>query len=319
MFDWIRGKQRNRRFSGERHHLLDVKLRTSQVRARRWRVLGGFALAIAVLLGIWRGGVCLLNVLIYRNEAFAIQHIEVETDGVLTQETIRQWARVNIGQNLMALDLTWVQHNLETQPPIQFAAVERVLPRTLKLTVNERVPVAQSILSIPRPGGGADQAIYDFDEDGYAMQPLDPGWRTAPPDPNEKLPILLNVPVSEVQLGHQTESPQIRGALQLISELGHSQMGGMVELTSINVGVPEILQATTSQGAAITFSLNHFDNQLRRWRLISDQFHQWGRAITWLDLSIANNLPVCSVALNSLPALPPPQPGHTPRPRKKHV
>jgi hypothetical protein len=122
---------------------------------------------------------------------------------------------------------------------------------------------------------------------------------------------------NEVQLGRQTESPQIRGALQLISELGHSPMAGMVELTHINVGVPEILQVTTSQGAEIVFSLNQFDVQLRRWRLICDQYQKWGRTITWLDLSIANNLPVRSVALNgapplSLPPIPPP-------PKKKHV
>ena len=39
---------------------------------------------------------------------------------------------VRTGQNLMALDLTRVQRDLEIQPPIQFAAVERVLPHTLE-------------------------------------------------------------------------------------------------------------------------------------------------------------------------------------------
>jgi hypothetical protein len=212
-----------------------------------------------------------------------------------------------------------VQRNLEMQPPIQFAAVERVLPRTLKLTVNERDPVAQTMITQRRPDGAVEQDIYDFDADGYAMQPLDPGWRATPPAAGERLPILLDVPACDVQLGRQTESPQIRGALQLISELDHSPMAGMVEMKTINIGVPEILQVTTSQGAQITFSLNRFDAQLRRWRLICDQFQKWGRAITWLDLSIDNNLPVCSVALNAMPALPEPLPGKTPRTKKKHV
>ena len=93
----------------------------------------------------------------------------------------------------------------------------------------------------------------------------------------------------------------------------------MVELQSINVAVPEILQVTTSQGAQVTFSLNHFDAQLRRWRLIYDQYQKWGRAIAWLDLSISNNLPVRWVALNGLPPVPPPQPAKPPHPKKKHV
>ena len=62
------------------------------------------------------------------------------------------------------------------------------------------------------------------------MQPLDPRWRTAPPPAGERLPILVNVPAADAQLGRQTESPQIRAALQLISEFDHSPMAGMAEL-----------------------------------------------------------------------------------------
>jgi cell division septal protein FtsQ len=318
MFDLIKRKRRNRRF-GEREHVLDVKLRTSQARVARMRVFGTVLGVVILLVAAWRGGVWLLDYLVYKNEAFAIQQIDVQTDGVLTSETIRHWAMVRTGQNLLALDLTRVQRDLEMQPPIQFAAVERVLPHTLRLVINERQPVAQAIITMARPDGSLEQGVYDFDEDGCTMQPLDPSWRTSPPPAGERLPILLNVPAAEVQLGRQTESPQIRGALQLVSELDHSPMAGMVELKSINVGIPEILQATTSQGAQITFSLNHFDVQLRRWRQISDQFQKWGRAITWLDLSIANNLPVSTVVLNGAPIRPAPQPGKPPRTKKKHV
>jgi cell division septal protein FtsQ len=318
MFDWIRGRRRNRRFA-ERGHLLGVKLRAGQARAARLRVCAAIAAVVLALAAAWRGGLWLLDRLVYKNDAFAIQQIEVQTDGVLTSEAIRRWAMVKAGQNLMALDLARVQRDLELQPPIQFAAVERVLPRTLKLSINERQPVAQTLLTPGRAGGGVEQAVYDFDEDGCAMPPLDPRWRAAPPPAGERLPILVDVPAGDVQLGRQTESPQIRGALQLISELDHSPMAGMVEIKSINVGVPEILQVTTSQGAQITFSLNHFDAQLRRWRLIRDQFQKWGRAITRLDLSIANNLPVCSVALNGAPSSPPPKPDKPPRTKGKHV
>jgi cell division septal protein FtsQ len=318
MFDWIGGRRRNRRF-GERVHLLDVKLRASQARAARLRVFGAGVAVVFSLVAAWRGGQWLLDSLIYKNDAFAIQQIEVQTDGVLTSETIRRWAMVRTGQNLMALDLARVQRDLEMQPPVQFAAVERVLPRTLKLSVTEREPVAQTLLTLGRADGGVEQVIFDFDEDGYTLKPLDPRWRATPPPAGERLPILVDVPAGEVQLGRQTESPQIRGALQLISELDHSPMAGMVELHSINVGVPEILQVTTSQGAQITFSLNHFDAQLRRWRLIHDQFQKWGRTITSLDLSISNNLPVCSVVLNGAPPSQPPQPAKPPRTKKKHV
>ncbi len=111
MIDWLRGKRRNRRF-GEREHVLDVKLRTSRARAARLRVFGVGAAVVLSLAAAWRGGQWLLDRLIYKNDAFAIEHIEVQTDGVLTSETIRRWAMVKTGENLMALDLARVQAQL---------------------------------------------------------------------------------------------------------------------------------------------------------------------------------------------------------------
>jgi cell division septal protein FtsQ len=321
MLPWFKRKKRNRRF-GEREHALDVKLRTSQARAARLRIFGlgaSFVFSVIVIgFVMWRGGEWLLDCLIYKNEAFSIQQIDVQTDGVLTADAIRHWAMVRTGENLMGLDLMRVKHDLEMQPPIQFVAVERDLPHTLKLIVNEREPVAQTIVQQAGPGGVMEQAIYDFDADGYAMVPLDPRWRSSPPPASEKLPILIGVSASDVQLGRQTDSMQIRAALHLLSEFDHSPMTGLAELQRVNVAVPEILQINTSQGAEITFSLSQFDMQLRRWRIIYDQYQKWGKAIVSLDLSIANNLPVRWVAAGGVPALP--AKTSTPsRIRRKHV
>jgi len=218
----------------------------------------------------------------------------------------------------MALDLMSVKRDLEMQPPIEFVAVERILPGTLKLNVSEREPIAQTIVTFGHPGGGLTQGIYDFDQDGYTMKPLDPRWRTAPPSADERLPILVGVQAGDVQLGRPSESPQIQAALRLLLEFDHSPMAGMVELERINVSTPEVLQVTTSQGAEVTFSLSHFDTQLRRWRLIYDQYQKWGKAIVSLDLSIANNLPVRWVAASNVPPVPPRAAKPT-RTKRKHV
>ncbi|HEV7925907.1 MAG TPA: FtsQ-type POTRA domain-containing protein [Verrucomicrobiae bacterium] len=321
MFAWLKRKSKNRR-SQEREQVLDVKLRTSQTRAAKMRMAGVgmtviFCVALVALV-LWRGGKWVLDGLIYENDAFAIQQIEVQTDGVLTPETIRAWARVRPGQNLMALDLLRVKRDLESQPPIQFVAIERVLQHTLKITVNEREPVAQTMVTQVHAGGATDVAVYDFDEDGYVMRPLDPRWRTVLPAANERLPILMGVPASEPHPGKQITSAQIRAALALVGAFDHSPMTGLVEIERIDVSQPDILKVITSQKAEITFSLSHFDTQLRHWRLIYDQFQRSGQAIASLDLSISNNLPVHLVAAASVPPVAPRalQPS---RPKRKHV
>ncbi len=306
---WFKRKSQNRRFI-EREELLDVKLRSDQVRSGRLRLLGvGLSITLSVVavgLICWRGGLFLLNHFIYQNQAYAIQQIEVQTDGILSADAIRGWAMVKTGENLLALDLMRVKSDLEAQPCVQFVAVERVLPSTLKLRISEREPVAQTVAGHARPDGEYEQVVYHFDEAGYTMKPLDPKLQSQQPAvPYDRLPMLLGVQVNELQPGKRAESPQIRAALALLTEFDRSPMSGMVELERINVGSPEILVVTTSQGAEITFSLSQFDLQFRRWRAIYDQYQKWGRAIATLDLSISNNLPVRWVAANTVQPIPP--------------
>jgi cell division septal protein FtsQ len=142
---WFKRKQKNRRY--DRPQLLDVKLRSSQTRAARVRLAGmGISIAFAlivILFVLWRGGEWVLNRMVYDNDAFAIKEVEVQTDGVIAPEHFRRWSLVKPGQNLLALDLMRVKRDLELIPLIQSATVERVLPRTLRLRIVEREPIAQ--------------------------------------------------------------------------------------------------------------------------------------------------------------------------------
>jgi cell division septal protein FtsQ len=305
-------KRRNRR-NNERAELLDVKLRTSQTRANRMRLLGiGLAVVFSITLGafiVWRGGVWVLDKLIYKNEAFAVRNVEVQTDGVLSPTVIRYWSGVRPNQNLLALDLLKVKHNLELQPTIEFVAVERVLPHTIKLRITERDPIAETVVG---------QATYHLDAEGYVVKPLDPHWRAVPLSAPEHLPVIVGLTAPELQPGSQIDNIQARAALKLLAQFEHSPMVRLVELQKVNITSPEILQVTTSQGAEITFALDHFETQLRRWRLIYDQYQKWGKAIASLDLSIANNLPVRAVASNQVQPLTPKTLKPT-RAKKKHV
>jgi cell division septal protein FtsQ len=308
MFRWLH-PNRNRRYR-EREFVLDVKMRTRQMRVARWRATGvglGVVMALALFaLVFWRGERWLLDDAVFDNPAFAIQRVDVRTDGVIAPAVIRRWALVRPGQNLFALDLMRVKRDLEMYSPIAGVCVERVLPGTLRISVTERQPVAQAVTLEPRRGGGFNAVIHDFDETGVVMQPLDPACRLTPAPTNEFLPALIGVPAKDLNSGRQAESPQVLAALRLLTELDRSPMAGLVELQSINVASPEVLEAATTQGARITFSLDHFDVQLRRWRDIYDHGQGEGKAIATLDLSISNHLPVRWMAAGALPPLPGP-------------
>lgn len=318
---WFRRKQKNRRMA--RGHVLDVKLRSDQVRASRVR-LG--ALTFGVLFGtvfglyvLWLAGEWALNRLVYENRAFAIQQIDVQTDGVISTDQLRRWAGVKADENLLALDLARVKRDLELVPLISSVSVERVLPRTLRIRVTEREGVAQ--VNVPRlkPLGGVEFSAFHLDPEGYVMLPLDPRQRTTPLNqPEDPLPLLRGVNGSELQPGRCVESPQVQAALRLISEFAYSPMAGLVDLRRIDVGSPEVLVVTTGQGSEVTFGLHDLERQVRRWREIHDMGQSMKRSIATLDLAVTNYIPARWLEPNALPPVAPKLP-KTLRTKRKHV
>lgn len=306
---WYKRKQKNRRL--HRGHVLDVKLRSDQVRATRARMAtiacGGLFGTVLGLYLLWCAGAWALDTFVYRNSTFAIRTIDVRTDGVIAPEQLRQWSGVKPGANLVALDLAAVKRNLELVSTVDSVSIQRVLPQTLKIRITERVPVAQ----VNVPSGGAAGAIalsvFQLDADGVVMRPLDPAARTMPLGQiMAPLPVVTGLNVYQLQVGRRVESAQVQSALQLIRAFEHSPMAGLVDLRRIDVASPQVVVVTTEQGSEITFGLDNIDQQLRRWRQIYDLGQRLRKNIATADLAVENNVPVRWMEM-----VPPSPPGNT--------
>jgi cell division septal protein FtsQ len=305
---WFRREQKNRRLS--RRRVLDVKLRSSQVRAARTRLA---AVALGIIFGtvfglylLWCMGEWALDKFVYKNSEFAIRQIEVRTDGVIAPDQLRRLSLVKPGENLIALDLAAVKRNLELVPTVGSVSVERILPRTLQIRVTERRPVVQ--VNVPRVAttGGITVSVFQLDADGYVMQPLDPRLCVIPlSQMSGQLPVIVGLNMYELQPGRRVELPQVLAALQLVAAFDHSPMAGFVDLRRIDVSSPGVVVATTEQGSRITFSLDNLDRQLRRWREIYDLGQRMNKAIVTLDLAVSNNVPVRWMEASTLPVTAP--------------
>jgi cell division septal protein FtsQ len=305
---WLKREQKNRRMS--RGHVLDVKVRSDQARATRVRLATGvFAVVFGTLFGLylfWRCGEWALTRFIYENPDFAIEQIDVQSGGNISDDQLRRWSGVRLGQNLIALDLAAVKRNLEMASAIESASVERVLPHMLKIRITERAAVAQ--VDVPRATGATDIAIsvFQLDANGYVMQPLDPRQSMVSlAQMSSSLPVLSGVSVWQLQPGHRLQTPETLAALKLLAAFQHSPMAGLVELQRVDVSSPRVFVVTTVQGSEITFGLDHLDEQLARWREIYDLGQRMNKTIASVDLAVANNVPVRWTEKISAPTLPP--------------
>jgi cell division protein FtsQ len=293
---WFKREHKNRRLN--RGHVLDVKLRSEQVRVTRIRMaIMAVSIPAFTVFGLylfWRTGEWALDKFVYENAEFAIQRVEVQTDGVIAPDQLRSWSGVKPGANLIALDLASVKRNLEFWPVVGSVSIERILPRTLKIRVTERKPIAQ--VNMPRATGvnGVVISVFQLDADGVVMQPLDPRSNVISLSQmkDSRLPVITGLNVSQLQPGHSVTLPQARAALQLISVFGRSPMAGLVDLRHIDVSAPGVVVVTTGQGGEITFGLQNLEQQLGRWREIYDLAQGRNKVIVSLDLAVANNVPL---------------------------
>lgn len=319
---WFKREQKNRRLN--RGHVLDVKVRSDQANAARTRLA---SIALGVTLGtvfglylFWRAGEWALDKFVYENSTFAIQNIEVQTDGVIAPEELRRWTNVKPGANLIALDLASVKRNLELVSSIDSVSVERVLPCTLKVRVTERVPVAQVNVPVADASGGIAVSVFQLDQNGFVMKPLDPRLCVIPlSQMSAELPAVTGLNGYQLQPGHRVESPQAQAALQLIGAFDHSPMAGLVDLRHVDVSSPGVVVATTGQGAEITFALENLEQQLARWRKIYDLGQSMNKAIASADLAVSNNVPVRWTTASIVPGTTPIIKSNPAKNRRKNV
>lgn len=317
---WFRRSPQNRKL--RRENVLDVKLWSREVRRARLTLvstaLAGALGTVGALYVIWCAGDWALRTLVYENRAYAIEHLDVQTDGVLPIEWLSQWAGVKAGENLLALNLYRVQRDLELMPLVRQASVQRVPPNVLRVRVSERVPIAEVRLPHLRAdAGGPNWASYYLDETGRVIH-LTGAWNTALAASltNPPLTQLVGIDGAELRPGRALTSTPALAALRLIAAFEHSPMSGLVELESVDVSGSSVLEVTTGQGSRITFGLERLEDQLHRWRSVHEHGQRQGKAIQSLDLSVTNNAPVVFSDLGTTP-LPPPR--NVKPSRKRHV
>lgn len=324
MMSLFSGKKNSRR--KQKREELSVKTRGGEHRARRVRFMAtlfGFSLSLflLVLLG-WKGVDFVMREAVYTNPRLAIDRIDIETDGVLSPEKIREWARVKEGDNLLAVDLARVKRDLELHPLVESAAAEKILPRQLRISVTERKPVAMVYLYY----AGTTQLKNGFDRvylDGAGMviPPLLPSERNPAADPNPSaLPALTGFNPRELRPGAFVESQQIRAALELISQYERAPVASMVEFRSIDLSSPTTLVVRVDPGTEITFAPDNFARQLARLQSTLEYARGQNRTLATLDLAVGNFVPArwLEPSTNAPAATPTVVPQNSAN-RKKHV
>jgi hypothetical protein len=316
------GKSKNRK--AERQWLLDVKSRSKPLKAFRLRMAAtAMAISTGIVLSLfvcWKGGEFLLDQYVYTNPSFALERLDIETDGIIPTEQIKAWASLKKGQNVLAMDLARIKRDLEMVPLIESASVERILPKQLIIRVREREPIARINIFAPRSSDGLLELTPIFlDEHGMVISPVLRTLNAQAFDAATRfLPTIIGFPPAAFRPGHPLQSPQVLAALKWIRCFQRSELAGRVDVRSIDVSSETSLMVSTEQGNEVSFAYHGFETQLARWRKVHDFATERRRLIASLDLAVTNYVPARWLDItNSVTPLT--RPLQTSPYRKKHV
>lgn len=258
--------------------------KTQYVRARKRKGAGSSEWTrrsvTIVLLLLVLGGVCygfkqgldwMGRMLFSENPRFEIQHLEISSDGTLTEDLIREYTGLREGANLFAVTFDDIKQNLGAVPDIESVYIERKLPNALIVNVKERVPVAQIT--------GANKSNYPYlvDRYGYVIR-----YRRSA----ATLPLIKGID-EELRLGRKVEHRDIENALKIIALCDSSNYRhSYIRIESMDVKYSDFIDMRLQGGIRVRMPRFSFETKLQNLATIIKIAIGQGRRVKDVDLTL---------------------------------
>lgn len=277
---------------------MELNVRTASIKRQRRSRVGGllWKTSIGVIV------VAFLAVTVrfasekffFKNEEYSLHHLVTHLNGVMTEEELIGITGFSEGKNIFSFDLNEANRNLAAIPEVRSVSMERVLPDTIEVGLERRMPIFLFAASGSDEAGGGEAFVPGktilCDREGVIMRPekLD--------DIYLHLPVIKGVDVTDAVPGKRLENEAMATAIRLQQAL--SELPETFNIRSIDVSKRYVAVVTDASNAHFTFgTLGNQDlpSQLDRLRKLLDHCQETGRKIDTANLMIARNTPVTFV------------------------
>lgn len=223
------------------------------------------------------------------NEEFRLSEVKLETNGEMTEGHFAELSGIDPTSSLFAIKLDEVREKLMARPGIVKAELSRRLPGTLRVKVEERVPIAWLEC---RPLGivGKDPASgLLLDENGVCF-PCEFWWE----EKAQPLPVVLvsQAKDGDVTIGKQLRHHEAKRALDLI-KLSQSRLRGADwSLPVVAVRNDYSLEVAVSTGALAVFGMYDHERQLEDLATLIQETGDSAEPMVGVNLIPKRNIPV---------------------------
>ena len=235
----------------------------------------GFALHFGIGL--------LLDHMLFQNPRYKLAKIDIEPKDHFSPYLIRQAAGLAPGENLWALDLPQITHDVEKLAYVSSAKVERHFPDRVVIRIHERVPVVKIVgINVDL---GTRETFY-LDHDCIVLKPR-------PDEPARMLPEVIGLTNAELEPGVRLDQPALTRALEILDDINHmSTLNTSIDIRSIDLSQPLCIKMVTTRDLSITFRPDYIDQQLQRLTQIFERYDNGELSLRTIDLTPDQNVPV---------------------------
>ncbi len=164
-------------------------------RRRRTQLLVIVTVLLALILGIFQ---------LFRSGLINIKKVEVVGNKSVSTAKIIEACRVDKHTNLLSVSTSDISSRILKNPWIKNVTIKRIFPHTLKVEVQERVPVA--IVS-------QDEKFYLVDDDLFVIS------KHQYANNNSSIPTITDLPIGKIWVGEQLMNDSLKNAIKCIKSM----------------------------------------------------------------------------------------------------
>jgi len=271
-------------------HQLDVKLDSRKARrVRRHRKASWLIKALAIVVMVLSATASVRWVyqqIFFENSEFVLNRLQVHSDGVLTEGELATAAGIELGMNLMEIDLDEVRERLAKLPMVIRSEVIRELPDRLEIRVKERVPVAW--LSCPPHGVRPKNTAHGFlvDEEGQVFRCHKLIGRFM------ALPVIETMRMPKPAEGTRIEFAPVQEAISLIQRSNALFERDRLEVSEVRLRNEWSLNVHYNNQMTVVFGSGDTERGLEDLRWIVSHAHSAHKELATVNLIPTRNIPV---------------------------
>lgn len=157
---------------------------------------------------------------LFHSSLLDVKKIEVIGIKYINPETIKQKCNISTPTNILSVSTDRIQQKLTLDPWVKAVSVNKVFPSTLKIDINERIPIA--LVSL-----GGKFYLVDNDRFIIASRAYADGL---------DVPVITDLPVRKIKIGERLLNPSLDNAIRCLASMEPSfrKTINLISASSVN-------------------------------------------------------------------------------------